>query len=70
MEVSTKYSRGGTTSAMMVAAFPDAMPGGPDFYSGQNAEHSKQEWCCIEELIQIVNVTENIITEFVNIKVK
>ena len=70
MEVSTKYSRGGTTSAMMVAAFPDAMPGGPDFYSGQNAEHSRQEWCCIEELLQIVNVTENIITELINIKVK
>ena len=70
MEVFTKYSRGGTTSAMMVAAFPDAMPGGPDFYSGQNAEHSWQEWCCIEELLQIVNVTENIITELINIKVK
>ena len=63
MEVSTKYSRGGTTSAMMVAAFPDVMPGGPDFYSGQNAEHSRQEWCCIEELLQIVNVVEAIVYE-------
>ena len=70
MEVATKYSRGGTTSAMMVAAFPDAMPGGPDFYSGQNAEHSKQEWCCIEELLQLVDVTENIITELVKCNFK
>lgn len=63
MEVVTKYSRAGTTSAMMVAGFPDAMPGGSDFYSGQNAEHSCYEWCCIEELLQIVNVVENMITE-------
>ena len=66
MEVSTKYSRGGTTSAMMVAAFPDVMPGGPDFYSGQNAEHSKQEWCCIEEMMQLVNITERMIMELIN----
>ena len=70
MEMREKYARGGTTSAMMVARFPDVMPGGSDFYSGQNAEHSQYEWCCIEELLQIVNVTENIITELINLKVK
>lgn len=68
MEVSTKYSRGGTTSAMMTAAFPDAMPGGPDFYSGQNAVHSCYEWACIEELMTLVNITENIITSVITIK--
>ena len=56
-----KYARGGTTSAMMVARFPDLMPGGSDFYSGQNAEHSCYEWACIEELMTLVNATENII---------
>ena len=69
MEVTTKYSRAGTTSAMMVAAFPDAMPGGPDFYSGQNAVHSCYEWACVEELMTLVNVTENIMTEIINIKI-
>ena len=61
-----KHARGGTTSAMMAAKFPDAMPGGSDFYSGQNAEHSKQEWCCVEELMQLVNVVENMIMELTN----
>ena len=68
MEVTTKYSRAGTTSAMMVAGFPEAMPGGSDFYSGQNAEHTCYEWCCIEELLQIVNVVENIITDISKVK--
>lgn len=63
VEMREKYARGGTTSAMMVARFPDVMPGGSDFYSGQNAEHSCYEWCCIEELKQLVNVVENMITE-------
>lgn len=60
MEMRSKYARGGTTSAMMVARYPEAMPGGCDFYSGQNAEHSQYEWCCIEELMTIVNIAENI----------
>lgn len=68
MEVTTKYSRAGTTSAMMVAGFPEAMPGGSDFYSGQNAEHTCYEWCCIEELLMLVNVTENIVSELMNAK--
>lgn len=67
MEVETTYSRAGTTSAMMVAGFPKAMPGGCDFYSGQNAEHTCFEWCCIEELLQIVNVIENIVLGLANI---
>ena len=56
MEMREKYARGGTTSAMMVAAYPDAMPGGSDFYSGQNAEHTCYEWCCIEELVQLTDI--------------
>lgn len=68
MEVETRYSRAGTTSAMMVAGFPEAMPGGSDFYSGQNAEHSCYEWACIEELMMLVNATENIITSVMTIK--
>ena len=68
MEVKTKSSRGGTTSAMMVARFPDVMPGGSDFYSGQNAEHSCYEWACIEELMMLVNATKNIITSVMTIK--
>lgn len=63
MEMREKYARGGTTSAMMVANFPEAMPGGSDFYSGQNAEHSCYEWACIEELMQLVDAIENMITE-------
>lgn len=68
MEMREKYARGGTTSAMMVARFPDVMPGGSDFYSGQNAEHSCYEWACIEELMMLVNATENIITSVMTIK--
>ena len=68
MEMREKYARGGTTSAMMVAAFPDVMPGGCDVYSGQNAEHSCYEWACIEELMALVNITENIITSVMTIK--
>jgi len=61
MEMTPKSERGGTTSAMMVARFPDAMPGGSSLYSGQQAEHSVYEWCCIEELVQLVEVTKNIV---------
>ena len=67
MEMREKYARGGTTSAMMVARFPEAMPGGSDVYSGQNAEHSCYEWACIEELLQLVNATENIISELLKL---
>jgi len=66
LEMRPKHARGGTTSAMMAAKFPNAMPGGSDFYSGQNAEHSNQEWCCVEELMQLVDVVENMIKELTN----
>ncbi|MBO7069519.1 MAG: hypothetical protein J6W52_12745 [Bacteroidaceae bacterium] len=62
VEMTTRSGRGGTTSAMMVARFPDLMPGGCDFYSGQQSEHSCYEWCCVEELMQQVTIVENIIT--------
>ena len=60
-----QLERGGTTSAMMTARFPDLMPGGSCIYSGQQAEHSVYEWCCIEEMLQLVSLCENIVTELV-----
>lgn len=68
MPMTPRSERGGTTSAMMVASFPDAMPGGSGIYSGQQAEHSCYEWTCIDELLTLVNVCENLITEVVNKK--
>lgn len=61
LELTPCSGRGGTTSAMMVARFPTMMPGGPDFYSGQQSEHSCYEWCCIEELMQQISIVEHII---------
>lgn len=66
LEVTTKSSRAGTTSAMMVAAFPEAMPGGSDFYSGQNAEHTCYEWCCIEEMVQLTDIVLQIVKDITN----
>ena len=66
VEVKTKSSRAGTTSAMMVAAFPEAMPGGSDFYSGQNAEHSCYEWCCIEEMVQLTDIVLQMVKDIAN----
>lgn len=66
MDVTTKYSRAGTTSAMMVAAYPEAMPGGSDFYSGQNAEHTCYEWCCIEEMVQLTDIVLQIVKDITN----
>ena len=63
--MTARSERGGTTSAMMVAQFPDAMPGGSGIYSGQQAEHSRYEWTCVEELTGLVNVCESIIAEIV-----
>lgn len=68
MEMEPRSSRGGTTSAMMVARFPEAMPGGSGVYSGQQAEHSVYEWCCVEEMSSLVNLCENLITQIVNKK--
>lgn len=52
--------RAGTTSALMVAK---GLPGGPNLYSGQQAVHSVYEWCCLEEMIDLVKLTKNIVTE-------
>lgn len=68
VEMTTRSGRGGTTSAMMVARFPELMPGGCDFYSGQQSEHSCYEWCCIEELETMVNILENIIIMIPHLK--
>lgn len=63
-----EYKRGGTTASLIVARFPDAIPGGSGIYSGQQSAHSRYEWACIDELLDIVKVTENIITEVVKMK--
>ena len=68
MKIAPQYSRAGTTSAMMVAAFPDVMPGGCDFYSGQNAEHTCYEWCCIEELVQLKEIVLQMVMEIASNK--
>lgn len=68
LDFSPRSSRGGSTSSMMVAAFPGVMPGGSCIYSGQQAEHSTSEWCCIEEMMQLVNLTENLITQIANMR--
>lgn len=68
MPMTPRSERGGTTSAMMVARFPDVMPGGSGIYSGQQAEHSVYEWCCVEEMVQLVDFCESLITEVLNIK--
>lgn len=52
--------RAGTTGAMMVA---QGLPGGPCIYSGQQAEHSVYEWCCIEELVELTNLCKTIVAE-------
>ena len=70
MTMQPRSARGGTTTAMMVARFPDIIPGGPDLYSGQNAVHSCYEWCCIEEMLQIVDIAECIIKEVANLNQK
>jgi len=50
--------RAGTTGAMMVA---QGLPGGPCIYSGQQAEHSVYEWCCIEELVELTALCKAIV---------
>ena len=57
--------RAGTTSALMVAK---GLSGGPCIYSGQQAEHSVYEWCCVEKMIELVRLTKNIVTEVSNLK--
>lgn len=52
--------RAGTTGAMMVAR---GLPGGPCIYSGQQAEHSVYEWCCIEELVDLTKLCRAILEE-------
>ena len=52
--------RAGTTGALMVAK---GLPGGPCIYSAQQAVHSVYEWCCLEEMMDIIRLTRNIVTE-------
>jgi tripeptide aminopeptidase len=57
--------RAGTTSASMVAK---GLPGGPCLYSAQQASHSVYEWCCLEEILEIIRLTSNIVTEVSNLE--
>jgi len=58
-------ARAGTTAALMVAV---GLPGGPCIYGGQNAEHSKSEWCCMEELVDLTKMCKTIVTEVALLK--
>ena len=57
--------RAGTTGALMVAK---GLPGGPCIYSAQQAVHSVYEWCCLEEMLDIIRLTRNIVTEVSQLK--
>ena len=57
--------RAGTTASLMVAK---GLPGGPCIYSGQNAEHSVYEWTCIEDLVEITDLCQEIVKEISKLK--
>lgn len=59
LEMKPSSERGGTTAAMLTGK----LPGGPCIYSAQQAEHSCYEWTCLEDMIQMTKVVENIIEE-------
>ena len=65
MPMKPQAKRGGTTASLIVAKFPESIPGGSGIYSGQQSAHSCYEWACVEELTGLVNVCENIITQIV-----
>ena len=52
--------RAGTTGATMVTK---GLPGGPCIYGAQQASHSVYEWCCLEEIMEIIQLTHNIVLE-------
>ena len=52
--------RAGTTAASMVTK---GLPGGPCIYGAQQASHSVYEWCCFEEIMEIIQLTRNIVSE-------
>jgi len=57
--------RAGTTGALMVAK---GLPGGPCIYSAQQAAHSVYEWCCLEEMMDVIELTKNIVSEVSNME--
>lgn len=65
MKMMPSSERGGTTSAMMVVK---GLRGGPCIYSGQQAAHSVYEWVCIEDMVDMVNVTLDIVKSVADIK--
>lgn len=58
-----EMKRGGTTASLILARFPNDIPGAPGLYSGQQSIHSQYEWACVDELLLLVNACENLITE-------
>lgn len=68
MKMKPSHERGGTTSAMLSARLPEHIPGGPCIFSGQHAGHSIYEWCCVEEMAQMVDVVQHIISGIADMK--
>lgn len=54
MTMAPSSERSGTTSAMMAAK---GMRGGPCIYSAQQAAHSVYEWVCVEDMVNMMLVT-------------
>ena len=57
--------RAGTTGALMVAK---GLPGASCIFSSAQAAHSPFEWCCLEEMMDIIRLTRNIVTEVSELK--
>ena len=57
-KVSPRSERGGTTSAMIAAK---GLRGGACLFSGQQAEHSVYEWTCVEDMVDMTRILQNII---------
>lgn len=59
-KVSPRSERGGTTSAMIAAK---GLRGGACVFSGQQAEHSVYEWTCVEDMMDMTKVLQNVIMQ-------
>ncbi len=64
-ELTPMTVRGGTTSSMMVAK---GLRGGPNIYSGQQAEHSVYEWTCVEDMIEMTQMSLQIVKKVARLK--
>lgn len=57
-KVFPRSERGGTTSAMIAAK---GLRGGACLFSGQQAEHSVYEWTCVEDMMDMTKILQNVI---------